>query len=191
MPDRRTHDVAKEHFAKAARDAARIERRERRHHVVGRAKRIVLVAVLDVRDAVPIEEPRIEIDPREELRVVDLRAARGATRAQENFSKIALHVVPVKLDVVIAVDERERVSLRDQLRERFEDVWVARGDAAQFRARVIRRVAETVRALFVVERGREANRSTSGSTDMPMKSMKSPAMTTRQRAAPSGGAVAR
>ncbi len=63
-------------------NAPRIERRERGHHVVGRAERVVLVAVLDVGDAVPTEEPRVELDALAGRRRVDhvgaLRAFGGA-----------------------------------------------------------------------------------------------------------------
>ena len=41
--------------------------------VVGGAEGIVLVAVLDVRDAVGPEEPRVELDALEERSFVDLR----------------------------------------------------------------------------------------------------------------------
>ena len=64
MPARRAHDVTEEHVGEAARDAPRIERRERRHDVLGRAERVVLVPVLDVRDAVGLEEPGVELDAR-------------------------------------------------------------------------------------------------------------------------------
>ena len=78
---RRPHDEAKEHVAEAARDAPRIERRERRHHVLGGAERIVLVPVLDVRDVVPVEEPRVELDAPEELVLVDLAAVFAVSAA--------------------------------------------------------------------------------------------------------------
>src|SRR4051812_1811584 len=52
---RRADDEAKERVAEPSCDLSWIERRERRHDVVGRAERVVLVPVLDVRDAVAIE----------------------------------------------------------------------------------------------------------------------------------------
>ena len=59
---RRSNDEAQEDVAEAARDASWVERRDGGHDVLGRAKWVVLVAVLDVGDAVAIEEPGTELD---------------------------------------------------------------------------------------------------------------------------------
>jgi hypothetical protein len=59
----------------------------------------------------------------------------------------------MKLDIVIAVNDRESVSLRDEPRERVEDDCVARGDRAQLDATMVHTVAETVRALFLARLG--------------------------------------
>ena len=64
---RRTHDPAQEDVGEAPRDAPRIRRRERRHDVLGRAERVVLVPVLDVGDAAHVVEPGRELDARREV----------------------------------------------------------------------------------------------------------------------------
>ena len=181
------HDEAQEHVGEAPRDAPRIERRERRHDVLGRAERVVLVAVLDVRDAADVEEPGRELDARGHVAGAARRPRRAAPTSER--AEVVLHGVPVELDVVVAVHDRERVARGDERRERLEDAAVARDAARSFTRAWSDGVAEAVLALFVARLGGELARRR-GRRAMPMKSMKSPAMTRRQRAA-RAGALAR
>src|SRR5262249_34537506 len=102
-PRRAPDDPAKQAVAQARVNARRVARRERRQEVGRRAERVVLVAVLDVDEAFAVEEPGTELDACGEV------VRRPLRRAREHLAEVALHAVPVELDVVIAVDERERM----------------------------------------------------------------------------------
>jgi hypothetical protein len=105
------------------------------------------MAVLDVGDAVSIEEPLPELDAREEGLAIDVAARRDVLEQQR--AEIGLHAVPMELDVVVAVDERQRVSVGDERRERFEDVGVAFRDARELHPCVVLCAAEPMVALFL------------------------------------------
>ena len=79
--------------------------------------------VLDIRDAVSIEKPRTELDPLLKRGRVEPRP-RHQGMVEQNRAEIVLHAVPVELDVVITMHERERVPLGDEPRELGEDVRV-------------------------------------------------------------------
>ena len=103
------------------------------------------MAVLDVGHAVAVEEPRVELDPRLKVRVaIDVAA--------QDLAEVGLDVVPVQLDVVVAMDERERMTGGHERGERGEHLGVTLGDAAQLEARVVRGAAEAVVSFFVGER---------------------------------------
>ena len=181
---RRADDVAEEHVAEAARDAARIERRERRHDVLGRAERIVLVAVLDVGDAVAPEEPRVELDAGREgaRRRARRRAMRCAcssrirrkssftTSQWSSMSWLPWMSVSAWPSATNAASSAKTSACRC-------------GDTSQLLARVVGGVAETVRTLLFRELRRASRCARRSVIVMPMKSMKSPAMTMRQRSA--------
>ena len=150
----RPNDEAQKHVRHAARDAAWI-RRERRHDVLARAEGVVLVPVLDVREACNVEKPRVERDSPVERRAFDCIGPRGTRPREEQRAEVVLHGVPVELDIVVAVDERERVPIRHEAGERVEHVAMALDDQPQLDANVVDCVAEAVLALLVAGLGRQ------------------------------------
>ena len=127
-------------------------RRERRHHVLGRAQRVVLVPVLDVGDAAHVVKPGRELDARCEVRAScsSLRPGLPLRRdVDEEIAELVLHRVPVELDVVVAVDDRQTVARGDEVGERVEDDAMPRSDGGELEARVVGAVAEAVLALLV------------------------------------------
>ena len=131
------------------RDAARVERGQRRHHVLGRAHRVVLMPVLDVGDPVGPEEPGVELDARDERGLVEI-GVRTLRETREDGLELGANGVPVELDVVVAVHHRERVPGRDELGERRQHLGVALGDAPELLARMVGGVSEAVGELFLV-----------------------------------------
>jgi hypothetical protein len=150
-PAGRPDHEAQEDVGEAPRDATRVDRGDRGHHVLGRAERVILVAVLDVGNAVSIEEPRAELDPLLERGSVEPRFLPLCVPLQ-NGAEVLLHTVPVQLDVVVAVDEGECMSVCDEPRELGEDVAVTDGHPTELQAGVLGGVAEAVLPLFVVRR---------------------------------------
>jgi hypothetical protein len=65
----------------------------------------------------------------------------------------------MQLDVVVPMNERERVPVRYEARERVEHVAVALDDQAQFDANVVDAVAETVLMLLFAALRRQRNPS--------------------------------
>ena len=65
------------------------------------------------------------------------------------FAELVLHRVPVELDVVIAVDDRQTVARGDEVGERVEDDAMPRSDGGELEARVVGTVAEAVLAFLV------------------------------------------
>jgi hypothetical protein len=104
-PTRRPNDEAQEHVRNAARDPAWVLRGERCQNVLARAKSVVLVPVLDVREPRNVEEPRVKRDSCAELVAIDRVVVSGTRPRKEHRAQVVLHGVPVQLEIVIAVDE--------------------------------------------------------------------------------------
>ena len=147
---RSAHDGTEQLLAVPALDASGIARRDRREDEGRRAERIVLVTVLDVDDALAVEEPRLELDV-----LADARARLLGGRARDELAKVFLQRVPVELDVVVAVQHRERVAVGDELAELVEHLGVTRGDATQLEPRVILGAADAVATLLGRQLGLE------------------------------------
>jgi hypothetical protein len=77
---RRPDDPAQENVGEAPHGPTLIQRRHRRHHVLRRTQRVVLMPVLDVGDAPDVIKPGSEVDPRGHVPGIAGRIA-GATRA--------------------------------------------------------------------------------------------------------------
>ena len=95
----------------------------------GRAERIVLVTVLDVRDAVAIEEPRIELDARDEALVAvapSTRRARATSRIARKSSFTASQWNSMSW---LPWTSESAWPSATNARERLEDVGMALGDA--------------------------------------------------------------
>ncbi len=152
-PRRGTHDEAHQHVAEARREATGIERRQRRHHVVGRAERVVLVTVLDVRNSLYPKEPGRELDAGQELARIQKRLLTNGSE-QQRFH-IALHPVPVELPIVVPWNDGQPVAGRDELGERGEHRTVSLGDACELHAGVVLGRPEAVRPLFLARLDRK------------------------------------
>src|SRR5690606_9945050 len=140
QPGGLTHHEAQQDLAEAARDTAWIERRERRQEMLGRTERVVLVTVLDVRDTVAIEEPGAVLDSRGDLaRTERATGSLGVapSASDERARQLLANVVPVELEIVVAVNDRQRVTIGHEARERLEHLVVTGEDGAQLRERVI------------------------------------------------------
>jgi hypothetical protein len=86
--------------------------------------------------------------------VLDPRVERGAlgpwARVREDHvAELVSNGLPVQLDVVVAVHQRDRVPGLDEGRQRAKDIGVTGRHAAQLHARVVLRAAEAVLALLV------------------------------------------
>ena len=176
------HDVAQQHVGEAARDAPRVERRERRHHVLGRAEGVVLVAVLDVRDAVRPEEPRVN-SIRARNVAASISGCADARQARQDRRELDPATgLPVELDVVVAVHHGERVARGEELARapRTPRAWRAidaRSFARAWSTALPRPCASSSSLGSVVELRAGPHERIA----IPMKSMKSPAMTALQR----------
>ena len=115
-------------------------------------ERIVLVTVFDVRDSVAVEKPWVELNARKEVITRKVRRLRRANIRKERRAKIVFHCIPMKFDVVIAMNERERVSFRDEFAQSREYVVVALNHPRKLEARVIAGIAEAMATLFVSQR---------------------------------------
>ncbi len=100
--------------------------------------------VLDVRHTADVIKPRRELDP-----VGHVAGGRLPSERDERRSELLLHGVPVEIDVVIAVHDRERVACGDERGELLEHVPVPRDRGAKLHPRVIGRVAQAVLAFLV------------------------------------------
>jgi hypothetical protein len=113
------------------------------------------MAMLDVREPRNVEEPCVKGDSLVEGRAVDLVAPRRSRPRKEQGAEVILHAVPVHFEVVVALNEREGVSIGDEAAQRVEDVAMALGDQPQLDANMVDGVAKTVLALFVAALGRQ------------------------------------
>ena len=156
-PLRRAHDPAQEHVGEAPRDAPRIARRERRHHVLGRAERVVLVAVLDVGDAGRVVEPGRELDARHEVareglvRLAPPSCARSASSAfRSSFTPSQWNSTSwLPCTIVSAWPFATNAASASKTTR-----WRV-ADGAQLEPPVVRRVAEAVLALLLARLGIE------------------------------------
>jgi hypothetical protein len=96
---------------------------------------------------------RVERDSPVKRRAVDGIGPLRARPRKEQRAEVVLHCVPIELEVVVAVDEGERVPIGHEASERVEHGAMALDDQPQLDANVVDCVAETVLALLVVALG--------------------------------------
>src|SRR5687767_8281200 len=122
-----------------------------------RAEWVVLMPVLDVDDAIAIEEERAELDlSGVHPRALDARFRFAISSAAEHeIAEVRAHAFPVKLEIVIAMQDGDRMTGGDERTERGEDVGMAARDATELEACMILCAPEPMLPLLVGELGRE------------------------------------